>query len=244
MTSLKRIAGLVLVVLFAAACGDDEQQQNGWSPTRVAFAPSTGFRAEVVPTSLTPGFYQVRADLRMCMWPYCGGYFVHLVNRGKTECAPGVFATECYVASMELQDLGMNETDTNAFYEALDRVIGFGAIQPRAIPDGPSYRALHVALGFIGASEDTGGGDAFILRTHGDELVAIGLNDRSQDRFGAVDFTKLHVKPAQIALAKQLMNTSGLVATGYSVDAQGCQLPTLVVTQIYIPVGRLGTVGL
>jgi uncharacterized protein DUF6748 len=242
MTSLKNVLGLAVVVLAVQACGEDEQSSI-FAPTPVAMPAPAGYRAEVVPTPLTPGFYELRADRRMCMWPYCGGYFIRLVGRDKTECARGVYATECYVASLELEDVGMTEAETNQFFTTLDRVIGLGSIQPRANPDWPSYSALHLAAGFIGASEGTGGGDAYILREHGGVVVARALNTTGELRFHTVDFSQLRVKPEQIAYAEQLMAAGGLVATGKVLWAQTCELPAIELTQIYLPVGRLGSGG-
>src|SRR6476620_2018594 len=46
-------------------------------------------------------FFTIRADLRKCASPMCGGYFVKRVNQATTHCANGRNMTECYVASID-----------------------------------------------------------------------------------------------------------------------------------------------
>lgn len=49
----------------------------------------------------TSTFYSVRADLRRCISPMCGGYFVKRVNLPLTGCANGRYLAECYVAEID-----------------------------------------------------------------------------------------------------------------------------------------------
>jgi hypothetical protein len=51
--------------------------------------------------------FVARLDLRLCVSPLCGGYFVHQVNRKLTPCADGVPRPECYVAEADLSALGL-----------------------------------------------------------------------------------------------------------------------------------------
>jgi hypothetical protein len=46
-------------------------------------------------------FYTVRADLRRCISPMCGGYFVKRVNLPTTRCANGSYMAQCYVAAID-----------------------------------------------------------------------------------------------------------------------------------------------
>lgn len=51
-------------------------------------------------------YFSVRADVRRCAAPLCGGYFVQAVNRSATLCADGSEAQECYVAELDISGLG------------------------------------------------------------------------------------------------------------------------------------------
>jgi hypothetical protein len=53
------------------------------------------------PLSSTSTFYTVRADLRRCVSPMCGGYFVKRVNLATTRCANGQYMAQCYVAEID-----------------------------------------------------------------------------------------------------------------------------------------------
>ena len=54
-------------------------------------------------------FYRVRRDLRRCVSPLCGGYFVTRVNTSSTRCADGRFRRECYVAAIDWNGLPEND---------------------------------------------------------------------------------------------------------------------------------------
>jgi len=61
------------------------------------------------PVNATSTFYSLRRDLRRCVSPLCGGYFVKRVNMSSTRCANGRFMSECYVAGIDWH--GQPETD-------------------------------------------------------------------------------------------------------------------------------------
>lgn len=53
-------------------------------------------------------YFYVRQDFRRCMYPYCGGVFVHAANRWWTRCPDGFYRPECYVADFEVDRLGLS----------------------------------------------------------------------------------------------------------------------------------------
>lgn len=46
-----------------------------------------------------------RADMRKCLSPVCGGFYVKAINQSKTQCADGKFRAECYVSELYDQAL-------------------------------------------------------------------------------------------------------------------------------------------
>lgn len=57
-------------------------------------------------------YYSVRPDLRKCVSPICGGYFLSEVNKKKTTCADGtkVNSTDgCYVSEIDFNGLTLEE---------------------------------------------------------------------------------------------------------------------------------------
>ncbi len=60
--------------------------------------------ADISADSVTYGAYHtVRKDMRRCISPLCGGYWLKRANRELTLCADGTWASECYVATLDLR---------------------------------------------------------------------------------------------------------------------------------------------
>src|SRR6266550_2001764 len=106
MLSFKYIRAAVVVAAFSAltlSSGASPQLiignsakpfvANGGSSESVSAAPD--------PINATSTFYSVRQDLRRCVSPLCGGYFVKRVNMPSTRCANGRSMSECYVAGID-----------------------------------------------------------------------------------------------------------------------------------------------
>jgi hypothetical protein len=74
-------------------------------------------QASIVATAET--YFSVRADVRRCAAPACGGYFVSRLNRSTTRCSDGRNRAECYVASLDTAALGLTESDTTTLRDLL-----------------------------------------------------------------------------------------------------------------------------
>src|SRR5262245_35756977 len=59
-------------------------------------------REQSAPATVPSGYFKLRQDKRLCLWPDCGGDFYRAVNRDQTACASGAAADECYVGALEL----------------------------------------------------------------------------------------------------------------------------------------------
>jgi hypothetical protein len=57
----------------------------------------------------TSTYYSARRDLRRCIAPLCGGWWVQRVNRSNTRCADGVNRSECYVFAIDAAGLGLDD---------------------------------------------------------------------------------------------------------------------------------------
>jgi hypothetical protein len=51
-------------------------------------------------------YFSITRDMRRCIAPICGGYFIKAVNHDSTLCADGSSAARCYVASVDWSALG------------------------------------------------------------------------------------------------------------------------------------------
>jgi len=79
-------------------------------------------------------FYTARPDVRRCMSPMCGGYFVKRVNLPLTRCANGRYLAECYVAEIDWNgqtqvDVGRALLRGNAIAKSYGRFGNLGALR-------------------------------------------------------------------------------------------------------------------
>lgn len=58
-------------------------------------------------------YYEVSADMRRCVSPRCGGFWVSRVNRSDTRCFDGTYAESCYVAEIRWSMLGLSPETTD-----------------------------------------------------------------------------------------------------------------------------------
>lgn len=92
------------------------------------------------------GYYTFRPDLRKCMSPVCGGFFVKAVNQKLTRCANGRRQAECYVASLS------NKQN----FDMSSAVLVQGAIKPKTYPEFGNLGIFAVAAAFSSATETIG----------------------------------------------------------------------------------------
>jgi hypothetical protein len=90
LTVLALLSGINTVVAIAEAqTVTDQAISNTILPTPV---PNPGFEQS--------GYYTYRPDMRECVSPVCGGFFVKQVNKKFTICADGSYQNECYVSGI------------------------------------------------------------------------------------------------------------------------------------------------
>lgn len=56
-------------------------------------------------------YYSIRPDLRKCVSPLCGGYWISAVNQKSTRCAGGRQQAECYVAKINWAAIGLDGSE-------------------------------------------------------------------------------------------------------------------------------------
>lgn len=78
--------------------------------------PSTDADASTL--RATWGLYEVRPDLRRCVSPLCGGYWLRAVNHQQTTCFDGTVADACYVAEIDWNRAGWNATQVADYFTA------------------------------------------------------------------------------------------------------------------------------
>jgi Kazal-type serine protease inhibitor domain len=115
------------------------------------------------------GYFQVtRRDLRKCIQPLCGGFFVKRVNEATTLCADGTSQPECYVASIELNGVGLSPREESEFRTALEA--GKALIKARTYKKTWKGHTLGVLKGneaWLGATGSTPDGTFYRAASNG-----------------------------------------------------------------------------
>jgi hypothetical protein len=87
---------------------------------QLAFAQdATGVVAKPVLETRDSYMVVTRQDMRKCMYPICGGYFVKNVNKNTTRCADGTVQKECHAVQLNTLALGWTPEQQAAFDEQL-----------------------------------------------------------------------------------------------------------------------------
>ncbi len=158
----------------------------------------------------SPGtYYLVRADLRLCPSPLCGGAWVRRVNHATTRCADGVLRSECYVATV-----GTGRTGTG------DLVLG--TIVPAQIAGFPKLGKLAVRRAWSQAAEPAPPAPVFRVVDTGIRCVvapcfsyrATRLETERSVALSELDLRPLDMPPATVARALRQLTRGGLFVSG------------------------------
>jgi eight-cysteine-cluster-containing protein len=183
-------------------------------------------------------YFTVRPDVRRCIAPLCGGFFIDPVNRRKLRCADGRRAEECYVAGIDLSALGPEATISSSPLEP--PVVVRGVLQET------KFEGLDVVLDTLIASElwepvtrAEARGRFVRLSDSGVRCITepcpsilAELLNRDRGRFlDEVDLSRLKLDERQREEAWALIDSlEGLVAAGRFSRRRG-----FVATEVYFP---------
>lgn len=169
------------------------------------------------PPPVSPAFYLVEPDPRLCPSPLCGGYWVSLANRERTRCHDGAQRTRCYVARGV--DVHGRPLESGIPAGGLARA----AIEPRSFEGSGKLGVLVVARVWSpvggGARRDT----VYRLRDNGIRCVrapcfwlrASALNRSSSPELSDLDLRPVRASRGQLERAQTLLRSdTGLLAEG------------------------------
>jgi uncharacterized protein DUF6748 len=206
--SLARVLGVSILLL--SACAPDEES---------ARQPLTAAPAHEV-------YYTLRPDLRLCIWPACGGVWLHAVNSDLTQCADGNAASECYVSLLE----------SNVAIGDVTTIVVHGTIVPETRPDTPPFFALRTDQVWEAVTSTPHSGPFWLANGHAGSFELTALNNGEMQHVHGIDFTDTGATNDQIqqainALAGGRLIIAGVLTTG----ADGA--PILKVSQFYQRIG-------
>jgi hypothetical protein len=197
------------------------------------------------PLSRTSTFYSVRPDVRDCVSPMCGGYFVKRVNMSVTRCANGRYMRECYVAEIDWN----GQPQVNA-PKALLR----GSIVAKRYEHFSKLGVLRVNESWQAASDQPPVGVFYLIRDRGLRCItfpclthyAAKLNSTFVRNIAGVDLTGARAGDEQVSEALAAMTgADGVIVAGNhaTVTGPGGRALELKATQFYLRAGKRVVTG-
>lgn len=224
-------AGLIAsAALFIAACAADDSIVDELAVEENDSAVADG-KADGSDPDFT--YFQVRRDIRKCVSPLCGGYFVKRVNHAATRCADGRLRSECYVAELPFEALGLNEDRTTVAMDAAHTpgaLLMKGRVAPKTFPEWGNLGEFVPEEAWVA---ETGGEPAGpYVRLNDTGIVCITypcpslhedkLNSYLEATLGGVDFSATDATEDQISKAfLEMRDADGILATGYRGQTSG-----------------------
>jgi hypothetical protein len=178
-------------------------------------------------------YYLIRPDLRRCAAPGCGGSSVKRVNFSTTTCVDGSTAAECYVATTDYSNAGLDDNDMAA---VAGRPLIVKASIARTHYAAGTYGTLMVSEAWIGAVGSAPNAyatvDAVVYRVKDNGVRCITtpcpsdretkLNGTTARNIAGVDLQGIGASDDQISDAYVAMTTTdGALVDGSNVSVTG-----------------------
>jgi hypothetical protein len=221
-------AFLVALLFLAIALSPSTTQSHIANQT-----PAVTIEATPEPPSVQNStFYTVRADMRKCASPMCGGYFVKRVNQSVTKCANGRNMPECYVADIDWN--GASEVEAS---KALIR----GTIHTKGDRHG-KYGVLKVLEAWQAVSDGSSNGEFYRVRDLGVRCIAAPCETHHEAKLNTtisrnVAGVNLPSNGTSESIYKSLTSEDGVLVIGSLADVTGPagRSKTLNATRVYLP---------
>ncbi len=201
-------------------------------------------------------YFTARPDLRKCMAPLCGGYWVKRVNQPKTKCIDGSWQKECYVADLDWSSLGLSDVETadaNAAAQAAEIVLR-GKLAPAAYPQF-DLASFAVEEGWRGATSNAPSGTFYRVKDSGVKCITypcptvqgvkLNKNAKPISNYSGLDLAPSGASQEQIDQAWQDMTGPGLVvaATTETVTGPAGKGTGLTASQFYTRIAHVAATG-
>ncbi len=244
-----KIKSLPLMAL-ALACAASACGPEGNSTQEVSQTES----AATAPIPVSYGDYvAVERDLRKCIHPLCGGFWVSALNGQGLRCADGTVSKKCYVVELDLRHLGFTPEEERKFIAQAEVGQAYlqGFVARQVFPNFGYLGIFRSTEGFVAANRNRPVGKYYRAEDLGfvcvrapcfnqeAELVNVGTITRYSD----LDLRRVGATPGQLAAAQvaldngKLLIAGALLKSGLSTSIRpGNTGVTLRATQFYLPV--------
>ena len=170
------------------------------------------------------GYYIVtRPDLRMCIFPICGGYFVKQVNKPKTQCANRSWQNDCHVAELDGAALGWTADELADFNEQFGQRHALVRGHLRSVPRGSfEVDTLVVDEAWRGEALSEPIGTFYALKDSGIVCITFPcpsiheskLNTRIRRLIAGVDLAASGATETEAEAGNRELYESGILAVG------------------------------
>jgi hypothetical protein len=209
-----------------------------------------------LPGAAGAAYYMVtRQDSRECAFPSCGGWFVRAVNMSVTRCADGQSRGECYVAAIDVGDLGLPDEDAAEFREAVidRRALVRATLRLGELVDAPELGVMVADEGWLGRAGSQPQGQFVSMKDNGIQCVTFpcptlhiaALNIPWEDDVAGVDLSGSGAAQKWQDMAQAaLQHGETLLAAGTfeQVSGPGGTLDQLVASEFYVRVGGVAMI--
>lgn len=240
---MSKITQLSSLFLFTIAGGVSSCAAEIPSDTQATAAESGDNSVESVHQAATVApvqqYFSVTRDMRLCLTPKCGGYWVKALNQARTVCADKTTAASCYVAEIDYRALGGDPKLTSAY------VVLKGTISLKSYPGVGSLGYFTALDAWGSATAVSPTGTYYRLSDTGIVCVtapcynisAEAVNLGTTVSLSSYDFRKVGATPEQLAAAQSALVDGRLIAAGTinSVITPTTPGRALSATQFYLP---------
>lgn len=204
-------------------------------------------------TAAASAYFAIRADLRKCAYPTCGGWFLSSLNSATTQCHDGRTATSCYTPVLDWANSGLDDAQQAALSEAANHaalspgvyaiVRGQFARTNTTTPD-PTLGRFVISEAWVSEGDGVSSGTFVKVQDNGKRcfaapcpnLTETTLNTPQTTDIAEVDWTPSGLTEAQIEDCTQDMyGPDGLVIAGdrYTTTVNGTAATGRTVTAAY-----------
>jgi hypothetical protein len=230
------VAATLAALTLSGGASPTLRQPNLEHPDLVNADASESISVSPEPMDATSTFYSVRRDLRRCVSPLCGGYFVKRVNAPSTRCANGRFMGECYVAEIDWN--GQPQSDSS-------RMLVRGQLVAKRFGSFGNLGELRLSESWKSISDKEPVGTFYLVRDRGVRCIAFPcpthheakLNSSFSRNIAGVNFEGAGMGESDTPMVNAAMTgPDGVIVAGrdVGVTGHGGRSFELRATQVYV----------
>ena len=175
-------------------------------------------------------YFEISSDLRRCVSPLCGGFFLDRLNRATTVCHDGKAAAACYTPELDMSESGLSDAARDKLVEAANlstrpgvRAIVRGRFGKTNSTTIPSLGRFVVTEVWVSQSDTVSSGVFVRAKDNGVRCIAApcptttekALNTSRQANIAEIDFADANLSDSVLEqVGNDLFTPSGAIFAG------------------------------